>query len=299
MTIERCFPVPAPGWYGAVDTLVLPGSDGTGRAAPGRCCRPVNRELALLRHAARGDWPGVLAPPEEPERLASYRWWIGHQATFAVWWLLAETLEAVGRFRTPPDGAVTAAVELFDCSTLLFLYTGSCTAAHYHAVIRPAMRACHPAFSGTWARDYAPIPSLLLRIRRVGSRNLVDTLTEAARRSGRVHVAVAARLVPEGTSLLRAAGHLPAREVDAALRDRYDAFFHVSRGAVCRPSVTAQFLRRLSQIVSDLAVNGAASLEVPAPGRGGHQADATVAALVEHPARALSRLANRVAGDTD
>ncbi len=40
------------------------------------------------------EWPNA---PDDPDDLARYRWWIGHQLTFCVWRLLSERLTSIAR----------------------------------------------------------------------------------------------------------------------------------------------------------------------------------------------------------
>jgi hypothetical protein len=93
---------------------------------------------------------------------------------------------------------------------------------------------------------------------------LVAPLIHAVRTNRRVHMAVAAKLVPDGRSLLQQHGDAVAgRGSDAvagrvsdAARASYDTFFHVRRGQVCRVAVAAQLLHRLAQLACDISLHG-------------------------------------------
>ncbi|MFC8393643.1 hypothetical protein [Streptomyces sp. NPDC057238] len=69
-------------------------------------------------------------------------------------------------------------------------------------------------------------------------------------------MAVAARLVPDGSSLLQGSGRKPGRQPTEAEHRLYDEFFAVRRGRVCRSLFTAQFLRRLAQVMCDVGEYG-------------------------------------------
>lgn len=246
---SRCVPVFPQGPHGSVERLVLPGPGAVPGAcpslimAPGSCestprrirpnaaaasrspyeggsCRPefLAADLDVLQRLARGEPPRVLAPPCTADQLIRYRWWVGHQAAFGLWRVLAETLTAITQSPSPSPASLAAAARMFDCSTLLYLYTGSCTTAQYNQQLRPAMRDCHPAFSGEWARDFTPLPALVQKARHEFPGELTASLMEASRRSVRVHMAVADELVPEASPSSRPPDTDPVANLHATCR---------------------------------------------------------------------------------
>lgn len=241
-----CHTVPGPAPYGDVAPLLLPEPD-TAPVACG-CPQPVAADLRLLRE------PGAdaLRAPADPADRARYRWLIGHHAAFALWQRLRRVLE-----RALDDPAqLGPAARLYDVYSVLFLYTGSCSAERYAETIRPEMTARHPAFSGEWARDQEGLGALTRRVLARHPKPLARPLADAVRLNRRVHMAVAARLVPGGASLLQETGRRPGQGPTPAERDLYDRHFAVRRGEVCGAAFTAQFVRRLAQILCDVAAHG-------------------------------------------
>lgn len=194
-------------------------------------------------------------PPAGGRRHARYRWIMGHQVAFGVWWVQAGVLRSI-RASTPPAERIDAAVRLFDLYSVLLLYAGSCSPEVYAETVRADMRAWHPAFSGEWSRDYPVIPELVGRLRRAHSHAPVARLLDAEQRSRRVHFAVAAKLVPDGPSLLRAVGRRPARHGTAVENDLFDEFFHVRRAPLCQRAFAAQLGARLHRVGEDVRRNG-------------------------------------------
>ncbi|MEU6083130.1 hypothetical protein [Streptomyces sp. NPDC047108] len=207
-----------------------------------------------------GPAAGHLAVPPAPsyDQLFWFRWITGHQVTFALWRLMGRILDDAAARETAPGPAETARLESYThgyCAMLL--YSGSCPRALYQSLIRPAMFLQHRGFSGTWAPDFAQVRGLmrgrplpwLRHGRATGLRIAVDTQRA-------VHDRVAARLVPNGRSLLQQTiAESPVRpsERTAVL---YDNFFMTLRGPVPDTAVAAQLLRRLRAVALDLAVNG-------------------------------------------
>ncbi|MFE5571161.1 L-tyrosine 3-hydroxylase [Amycolatopsis japonica] len=192
------------------------------------------------------------------EDLAWRRWLLGHHASFGVWRLLCHILsDSAGHGECDPDTrpdvhrTLTVAAELFDVYSALLLYSGACTPEIYAAAIRPRMVACHPAFSGTWSRDYEQVRALL--------RPPVPTcepgvrLKRAVKFNRLVHMAVAKRLVPDGNSLLRDSGQAGSSPTDGE-RDLFDTFFRTRRATICVHEFTGQLIDRTELILSDLAV---------------------------------------------
>ncbi|MEV5646202.1 hypothetical protein AB0L67_39910 [Streptomyces flaveolus] len=225
-----------------VELLILPMP-----AQPFTCPRP---------HTAAEDrwWRETVGaaptPPSGTEERSWYRWVIGHQVAFCIWRLMCDELSTVPP-GDQPAGDVTAAMDrvaaLYNSYSALLLYTGGCTPEIYHSVIRHNMISAHPAFSGTWARDY----ELTLTLLSERAEHRSAALKAALKTNRLVHMSVAKRLVPSGGSLLRDAGaaHVPVTEAD---RRRLDEFFGAARGAVCRQDLVAGVRRRLAAILRDM-----------------------------------------------
>ncbi|MET8981192.1 O-methyltransferase [Streptomyces sp. NPDC004539] len=248
--MNRCLTVPDPSPYGETTPLHLPEP---GTTPPACACRqPVEADLRVLRTATAGTRPNALRAPDDPRARARYRWLVGHHAAFAVWQHLRRTLETA----LDDPTALLEAARLYDVYSVLFLYTGSCSPERYAETIRPGMTARHPAFSGEWARDHEGLTALARKVRDQYPAALAAPLTDAVRLNQRVHMKVAARLVPGGASLLQDAGRQPGRHPTPAEHDLYDTHFAVHRLPVCDSSLTAQLVRRLAQIVCDIAEHG-------------------------------------------
>jgi hypothetical protein len=147
--------------------------------------------------------------------------------------------------RRSPCQALNPVSRLVDGYSAMLLYTGSCPRSLYSALIRPSMRLRHPAFSGSWAPDYWPIRELFR-----GRQPAVDAITLLQT----VHDGVAAKLVADGTSLLRHASVRRPKHRMAAMM--YDTYFMTLRAAIPRHDVVTQLLRRLVAIAQDIATNG-------------------------------------------
>lgn len=184
----------------------------------------------------------------DPGALGWYRWMLGHHVAVCVWRLLCRHVPEVGA--SPRAGEAVA--DLYDAYSALLLYSGSCTPQTYATVIRARMRARHPAFSGTWARDHERVAALLGRARPL----LGDRVARALKLNRVVHVAVGRRLVPKGKSLLRESGVDPMSTADAD-RDRFDEFFGIDRGDVCVDGFADQLTGRVALALADLAARPA------------------------------------------
>jgi hypothetical protein len=240
----------------AVETLVLPRPGVPPAECPG-CVQPLGPERNILRSGGtKAGGPALLSPPREGTELIRYRWAVGHQAAFALWQLLTLRLTDVLRATCPSPQQVESAALGYDVYSVLFLYTGSCSATQYGATARQDMTSCHPAFSGEWAPDHEGIPRLLQEIRNAHPGVLTAPLNRAVRLNQRIHMAVAEHLVPQGASLLQNSGRHPGTGPTSAERTLYDTFFRVLRAPVCRHLFRAQLLRRLAQIVRDLSTHG-------------------------------------------
>jgi len=137
----------------------------------------------------------------------------------------------------------------------MLLYTGSCPRDLYQVLIRPSMRRWHRAFSGAWAPDFAPVRELLRSRLPAWSHGLPTAeLREAIRLHSVVHDMVAAKLVPDGMSLLRLAS---VRRHDHRMAGMiYDCYFMTVRQSISGHEVVTQLLRRLIAIAQDVDANG-------------------------------------------
>lgn len=232
----------------ALETLVLPDPAARLRGGePG----PAPSALDLAGTSA-------VAPADSPEELFWFRWITGHQAVFALWQLLDDELELV--LTDTVEGAAVRATALLDAYSALLVYTGSPSREVYNGLIRPAMMLQHRMFSGRWAADYVAIPPKLRALRARFRRGTptpaaIADLNRAGKRNHRVHMATAAKLVPDGDSLLRsgdAVAHGMPTEENTRL---YDSFFATHRALTPRSAVIAQLMRRLHAILLDLRIN--------------------------------------------
>jgi L-tyrosine peroxygenase len=190
-----------------------------------------------------------------PDELFWFRWITGHQVCFVIWRLMAQVTDDVTGGRLAPASALELLRHYIHGYCAMLLYTGSCPRGVYHSVIRPSMRLRHPSFSGGWAPDYWPVRDLF-RARQSPLDWSIDQadLQHAMKLHQLVHDGVAARLVPDGRSLLRQS---TARAQNVRLLNIiYDNYFMTLRAPVSRHDVVAQLLRRLVAISQDVAVNG-------------------------------------------
>ncbi|MFJ8311907.1 MULTISPECIES: L-tyrosine 3-hydroxylase [unclassified Streptomyces] len=237
----------------ALESIVLPypGTRTRGRAEHIRVPHAdVLRETAFSR---------PLPPPATPEELYWFRWITGHQAVFALWQLIDDELELV--VNDGVESAAARATSLIHAYSVLLVYTGSPTRELYERLIRPAMMLQHRSFSGRWARDYAAIPprlrSLRARYRQTEAPDAIAELNRAGRLNHQVHMAIAAKLIPDGDSLLRAGDGAAALGAPTEDTSRlYDSFFATHRALRTRREVIAQLARRLRVILLDLHSNG-------------------------------------------
>jgi hypothetical protein len=221
---------------------------------PERICRELR---ALTGSGPTAAHLGTLPAPSYDE-LFWFRWITGHQVTFALWRLMGRVLDDLPGREAVPGSAAMAKLEAYThgyCAMLL--YCGSCPRGLYQSLIRSAMFLQHRGFSGTWAPDFAQVRALMrgrpLPWLHDGRASGLRTAVDAQRA---VHDSVAARLVPNGRSLLQQSiSESPVRpsERTAVL---YDNFFMTLRGPVPDEGVAVQLLRRLRAVALDLAVNG-------------------------------------------
>ncbi|MBJ7002382.1 hypothetical protein ACFYOR_33040 [Streptomyces griseofuscus] len=206
------------------------------------------------------------ADDTEMERLFWFRWITGHQTTFVVWQLLAETLHQA-RFADsgPADDLARRARHLVRAYSLMLLYASSPTQDVYERVIRDPMARLHPNLSGAWARDYADVRPLIRGKTSVGSEFEAAELALECELNEQIHEGIAARVVPSGVSLLLSP---KARRQTRQLKREtllwfYDGIFLTSRAPVSRDTVVRQFIRRIHAILLDIHANGLYPLRDP------------------------------------
>jgi hypothetical protein len=219
--------------------------------AAGDAFRETCRRIRLI--GDRGAAADVERCPA-PEEQFWFRWITGHQVCFVVWRLMAQVMDELTGDRLPPAFALDQLRHYVRGYCAMLLYTGSCPRDIYHSLIRPSMRLRHPSFSGGWAPDYWPVRDLFRgREEPPGWHSDQTELRRAIRLHELVHNGVAAKLVPDGRSLLRQSS---ARAQDVRLLNViYDNYFMTLRAPVSRHDVVAQLLRRLVAIAQDVAVN--------------------------------------------
>jgi L-tyrosine peroxygenase len=187
--------------------------------------------------------PPRSRPPHGDEHVMGlYRWVLGHHLVFCVWRLMCDY--------SSPTGSEDALADLHNAYSALLLYAGSCTEEVYAAGIRARMAACHPGFSGMWARDYERVHQLLGQVLPAAGRRL----KRAVRFNRLVHIAVAKRLVPSGGSLRRDSGNQASVTTDAE-RNLLDSFFLIERAVVCRHEFADQLMCRIILALTDLAIH--------------------------------------------
>jgi hypothetical protein len=239
---------------------------------------------------------GEVQPCLEQDSLFWFRWITGHQVSFILWRMAANLLEDVALHRRSADSAVPALIHYVHGYSAMLLYTGSCPRADYHRVIRPSMQLRHPGFSGAWAPDYLPVRQLLRgRLGPLEASPLSAELGEAVELNQLVHEHVAAKLVPDGISLLRQAGHTARRQDGRLLSLLYDNYFLTWRGPVSQPDVIAQLFRRLVAIMQDVKVNGLPSTGEPAPAQSAEGVSACERKIVQILAEVAPRAATSLA----
>ncbi|GIF09345.1 hypothetical protein [Actinoplanes siamensis] len=215
----------------------------------------------VLRQSAKLSADAGAPPAPDPhsiDQLLWFRWITGNQASSTFWQLLDDELALV-----LSDGLPTAArnaAALLDGYSALLVYAGVPTREAYARLIRPAMALQHRSFSGRWAVDYVPVMAKLLALRgayrgRMAPEDIARVI-EASRVNHRVHVAVAAKLVPSDGSLLRANDGLTLSKSTPENVALYDAFYSTAREVTSRERVVTQLLLRVRAILQDLRVNG-------------------------------------------
>lgn len=225
-----------------IETVRLPG---TWYAAPPEPPLPWLDERA----------PDLDVAPTQDVRRAWFRWITGHQACLGCWRLAGMNLMAVLRDQSCVDPLVRETALLLRTSAAMVRYAGSCTSDVYATVVRPSMLRCHPAFTGRWSLDYAPLPGLIRAAsdtETIGS-GPAGTLRTTFAAYTKVHAQVARRLVPDGGSLLREHGGWDALTVDFETgAELFDAFFHVERARTTIGEVREGVGLRLRAIAAEL-----------------------------------------------
>ncbi|MEU4876734.1 hypothetical protein [Streptomyces sp. NPDC021608] len=221
-------------------------------------CRPdhVLIRLRLLAEGGKPDLPDSFSDSAD-DQLFWFRWITGHQITFLIWHLMGQILERNSE-REIPDRASLARLETYAygyCAMLL--YTGSCPIDLYQSLIRPRMYLQHRSFSGTWASDFVPVRGLF-RGRGVARGGAPEAagLARAVDVHKTIHDGIAARLVPEGRSLLQQSIKETAVRPSERTAILYDNFFMTLRAPVNGDGITSQLLRRLDAVASDVAARG-------------------------------------------
>ncbi len=231
---------------GAPDAVPEHSMSGSGRVSGyDETCR----ELGRMSENGAG---AVRVERCDGDQLYWFRWITGHQVSFVLWRLLAQLMNEFSELGRVPDSGRAAVCHYVHGYSTMLLYTGSCTRATYRNLIRPSMRLRHPAFSGSWAPDYVSVRDLF-RARTPAFMRSEDVL-RAVRLHQLVHTGIAAKLVPDGRSLLQQSD---VRVQDMRLMHAiYDNYFMTLRATVSRHEVVAQLLRRLVAIAQDVTVNG-------------------------------------------
>lgn len=236
-------------------TLPHPGAaaDPPGKISQVEVERTYHDLLAAARRGLR-----ATAPVDEAnlERLYWFRWIVGHHISFIIWRLLAADLRRA--YAGPVERSVAIAITQYVrgyCAMLL--YTSSCTPAIYNSAIRPSMYRLHRTFSGTWAPDYRPVRSLF-RGRRLPSlaEPERERLVREVKLSHTIHLGVAAKLVPDGRSLLQRSVADRSVAPHHAWGAMFDCCFLTLRAPVSAQEIAAQLLRRQQAVSFDLATNG-------------------------------------------
>lgn len=272
--------LPRPGGPDLAGGWELPGS------LAGTCRR--------IRQISQDGLPaGAVERCQQADDLYWFRWIIGHQVSFIAWRLIAQLLDDLAQRRRPAEAVLPPLCHYVRGYSAMLLYSGSCPPGTYLRLIRPSMRLRHPSFSGSWAPDYGLVRSLL----RGGPPPLPlvtgsGELARAVRLHQQVHDTVAARLVPDGKSLLRQS--TVPRQDGRLLHLLYDSYFLTFRAPVTRHDVVAQLLRRLTAVAQDLAVNPVPAADLDGP-PGAPMAD-EVAACAGDLAGTVARVAESAAG---
>lgn len=221
-------------------------------------CDPVPALLNLRELAARGTH---TEPDEDGEptvdQLFWFRWITGHQVTFLIWRLMGGLLDQAAAGE-PLNADLLARLETYaDGYCAMLLYTGSCPREVYHSLIRPRMFLQHRSFSGTWSPDFTPVRGLFRGRGPMRSQAAeVAGLARAVQLHKVIHEGIAARLVPEGESLLQKAREEVTVRPSPRTALLYDNFFLTVRAEAGDRELVAQLMRRLLAVGLDLGRHG-------------------------------------------
>jgi hypothetical protein len=191
----------------------------------------------------------LAIPTQEIEHLAFYRWMVGHHIAICAWRMMDEELRKTSTWPQEENEHTRNIASVMDVYTAALVYAGSCSPETYGAVIRPAMIAANPSFSGTWARDYE---SLRKRI-TICAPSSSSAFMQVYRKNHQVHIHLGKHLVPQGKSLLQETGHAHCTITEPE-RKQFDQFFLVDRRPTSWGEFKLQFLRCLYQCLSDLRI---------------------------------------------
>ena len=250
-----------------LEPLVLPPvhddftSDGHSDAAFTSSC------LELLESISEGPDRGTSGSPIADD-VFWFRWITGHQVSFIVWRLASQCLDHETTDAGNDKATAHRLASYVRAYAAMLLYTGSCPVTVYHRLIRPTMRRQHPAFSGSWAPDFQPVRPLF-RMRKVPSFDGGGVeVAEALRMQDATHDCIAARLVPDGKSLLRQST-VPPPANSRLTGMFYDTYFLTVRDGISRQDVAAQLVRRVVAICRDVHRHGltAPADDPPTPSR--------------------------------
>ncbi|MDC0773374.1 hypothetical protein [Streptomyces sp. HD] len=215
----------------------------------------VRFQLSALADSALAGAPEGDEPSKE--QLFWFRWITGHQITFLIWHLTGRLLaKATGR-ELPDEHDLTRLERYTYGYCAMLLYTGSCPRDLYHSLIRPRMYLQHRGFSGTWAPDFVPVRGLF-RGRGPAGSSLPEAagLARAVELNKTIHDGIAARLVPEGRSLLQQAMGATTVRVSQRTALLYDNFFMTLRAEVSEEDILAQLFHRLRAVALDVSRHG-------------------------------------------
>ena len=194
---------------------------------------------------------------DEIDRLFWFRWITAHQTTFLLWQLLSAILQE--RETTPDQHEELAAqARVLVCGySLMLIYASSAPREIYGRVIRMPMARQHVNLSGAWARDYAPVRSLVRGKLALGSGIAAEALRRECELNEQVHEGIADKVLPSGvTSLLQSPKPKGGRQMHRnALLWLYDGIFLTTRVAVSHHKVARQLVRRLHAIFLDVTAN--------------------------------------------
>lgn len=216
--------------------------------------------ISLAAPAQHGTADGCLLPPAKsvPD-LFWFRWITGHQISFIAWQLLAAAIDEIVHYPRESRALPSARAALFTmCYSAMLVYSSSVPRDLYASFVRPRLARQHPAFSGTWARDYRSVARFLRGTDDLGGGPEVRELLAARDVNHEVHEGVTVKLVPNGHSLLRTALESSAatRPPNAMAFLLYDDFFLTERREICYGMVLKQLVRRVVACNADLACNG-------------------------------------------